>query len=319
MGHHLLETFPGIAGARSGLPRVPIWSRCLQPPARPDSPARRARRFPGASGVGGSEATSLHAENREGWLLGRWLAITAGLVSAQIVVASLIERHYGKQPATRFRHRATGLVLMQQTLLLFALPRGPGGFPNQAQPLDLVDALTLSRGGVAAMIAGLVSAGVRDRAGLAGWLSWPCFLASVTLFDWIDGPLARRRGPTPLGRVLDIEIDSWLSLVGDFAGAAWGGLPHQLCWPSLGRYLLPAASHHYGRYAEAVAIGTTWWARGAGIAHAAAVVIALAPFGGRFASRFAWALAALAGAAQLGCLAVVLVRICTPKPSHHGT
>lgn len=268
------------------------------------------------AGVRPCRAAPRQTRNQRVNAYGRWLAITIGLLSALACLVPLIAHEYGKPRAARFCLGAAVFIMVQQFLLLCALQHRDERL--HAQPLDLVDALTLSRGGVAAVIAGLIIAGIRDRTGLAGWLTWPLLLASVTLIDWIDGPLARRRGPTPLGRVLDIETDSCLSLVGDVAGSAWGDLPRHVMWPSLGRYLLPILSHYHGRYAETVAIGTTWWARGAGIAHGAAVIIALAPFGGRLAGRFAWVLATLASAAQLVCLAMILARICTPKASHHA-
>src|SRR2546422_901022 len=54
--------------------------------------------------------------------------------------------------------------------------------------------------------------------------------------DWIDGPLARRRGETAEGRARDLRADSLLTL-----GAAIAALRHaRLLWPAL---LAPAA--HY--------------------------------------------------------------------------
>jgi phosphatidylglycerophosphate synthase len=66
--------------------------------------------------------------------------------------------------------------------------------------------LTLSRGLAAAMLCG---AAFSER-GLR--TAWPALVLGCTAADWLDGPLARRRGATRLGRVLDLEADSWLTL-----------------------------------------------------------------------------------------------------------
>ncbi|MEP7105143.1 MAG: CDP-alcohol phosphatidyltransferase family protein, partial [Chloroflexota bacterium] len=44
---------------------------------------------------------------------------------------------------------------------------------------------------------------------------WGFALLSATAADWFDGPLARRQpgGPTAWGALLDIEADSWLTLL----------------------------------------------------------------------------------------------------------
>jgi CDP-alcohol phosphatidyltransferase-like enzyme len=66
--------------------------------------------------------------------------------------------------------------------------------------------LTLSRGLAASLLCG---AALSDR-GLG--VAWPALILGCTAADWLDGPLARRRGPTSLGRLLDVEADSWLTL-----------------------------------------------------------------------------------------------------------
>jgi phosphatidylglycerophosphate synthase len=66
--------------------------------------------------------------------------------------------------------------------------------------------LTLSRGLAASLLCG---SAFSDR-GLSA--AWPALILGCTAADWLDGPLARRRGPTPLGRLLDVEADSWLTL-----------------------------------------------------------------------------------------------------------
>ena len=95
---------------------------------------------------------------------------------------------------------------------------------------SLADTLTLSRAATGAVLAGLVASGIRDRKGIAGWIGWLMPLFGVT--DWLDGPLARRAGPTCLGGVLDIEADSWLTLWSAAGAVAWGNIPALVSTPS---------------------------------------------------------------------------------------
>src|SRR5262249_11246290 len=104
---------------------------------------------------------------------------------------------------------------------------------------SLADVLTLSRGVSSAALAGLVLSGAADRVGPAQWIGWLLLLYAATLSDWVDGPLARRAGPTLLGGVLDIEFDSWLTLWAGIAALVWGGLPWIVLLPPLVRYLQP--------------------------------------------------------------------------------
>jgi phosphatidylglycerophosphate synthase len=66
--------------------------------------------------------------------------------------------------------------------------------------------LTLSRGLAASLLCGAAF----SKRGLGA--AWPALILGCTAADWLDGPLARRRGPTPLGGLLDVEADSWLTL-----------------------------------------------------------------------------------------------------------
>jgi len=94
--------------------------------------------------------------------------------------------------------------------------------------------LTLSRAAAAAMLCGTAFSGRGRRA--AFW----ALLAGCTVFDWLDGPLARRLGTSRLGAVLDIEADSWLTLWGAVAGFRLGRLTGaSLVAPAL-RYPLAA-------------------------------------------------------------------------------
>lgn len=172
----------------------------------------------------------------------------------------------------------------------------------------LADVLTLVRAAVAALLAGLVVSGIRDRAGLAGWLAFGAALLAATALDWLDGPLARRIGPTKLGVVLDIEADSWLTLWCAAAAVAWGGLPWIVLLPPIARYLHPALALRRGALPSG---GGPWWARLVGVAQMALLLAALLPLPGTWRvvlPALAWPVAVIA-------LAVMLVTLPVGAPS----
>ncbi len=106
--------------------------------------------------------------------------------------------------------------------------------------MTAADLLTLARAGLS------LPAWVTILSGRARPIAfWTTLLAS-TLLDWLDGSLARCIGPTPLGAVLDIEVDSWLTLSAVLAGVRLGRLPRPCAIPSVARYALapgPAVDH----------------------------------------------------------------------------
>jgi phosphatidylglycerophosphate synthase len=181
------------------------------------------------------------------------------------------------------RHRGAGFVvaalgsfLVQQILIARGLAGHDDGEPDD---LDAVDALTLSRGLGASIVAAAALAGPRDRWSYAARLAWPLALSGSTLTDWIDGPLARRRGrgPTRLGRVLDLELDSWLTLATTFAGTRLGTLDAVcLITPSL-RYLAMASPISYQ---DVHTVGKSDRARNLGISQMTLALASFAPFAG---------------------------------------
>ncbi|MBJ7598787.1 CDP-alcohol phosphatidyltransferase family protein [Candidatus Nephthysia bennettiae] len=141
--------------------------------------------------------------------------------------------------------------------------------------------LTLSRGLAASLLCG---AAFSDR-GLGS--AWPALILGCTVADWLDGPLARRRGPTPLGRLLDVEADSWLTLWASIAAYRRR---------RLGGFVLVAPAIRYplgllgGRPLRP-------WQRAAGVAQMVVLCASLAPWApARSLSR---TLAPAAAAAQL--------------------
>lgn len=166
------------------------------------------------------------------------------------------------------------------------------------------DALTLLRAAAAALLAGLVVSGIRDRAGLVGWLAFGTALLAATALDWLDGPLARRLGPTRLGAVLDIEADSWLTLWCAATAVAWGGLPWIVLLPPLAHYLQPALALRRDALPSG---GGPWWARLVGAAQMALLLAALLPLAGAWRALLpvlAWPVAAAALVATLAALAI---------------
>jgi phosphatidylglycerophosphate synthase len=205
-----------------------------------------------------------------------WVRITgAGLVA--VLLASAPFARGDRRRGARFIAAALGSFVLQQVLIARALADHDDGEPDD---LDAVDALTLSRGLGASIVAAAALAGPQDRRRYAAKLAWPLALAGSTLTDWIDGPLARRRGrgPTRLGRVLDLELDSWLTLATTFAGTRLGTLDAIcLITPSL-RYLAMASPISYE---DVHAVGKSDRARNLGITQMALALASFAPFAGR--------------------------------------
>jgi phosphatidylglycerophosphate synthase len=237
-----------------------------------------------------------------------WARITgAGLVA--IVLAAIPFARNDRGRATRFALAGMSSFALQQLLIARALARREAGEPDD---LDAVDALTLSRGLAASIVAAATIAGERDRRGYAAKLAWPLALSGSTLTDWIDGPLARRRGrgPTRLGRLLDLELDSWLTLATTFAGTRLGSLDVVcLITPSL-RYLAMASPISYE---DVHAVGKSDRARNLGITQMTLALASFAPFAGD-------ATAALSRIASLVLLPIHVIALAAalPRPWRAG-
>jgi phosphatidylglycerophosphate synthase len=215
-------------------------------------------------------------------------AVAAGLCALAMLPVPSLARRYGPTSAARFATATSAAILLQQALVGLAARRHAGA--SRAARLGPVDVVTCGRGATAAVLAGLVASGVRDRSGPAGWTGWVSLCGGSVLLDWLDGPIARRLGTSPAGAVYDLEADSWLTLSSAAAAAAWGGVPGWcLAAPAL-RYVLLARALRYLRYADVFASEPPW-ARWTGIGQMLLFTAALAPFGGR-ATRGAVRLAA---------------------------
>ena len=171
------------------------------------------------------------------------------------------------------------------------------------QKASLADVLTLSRAATGAVLAGLVASGIRDRTGMAGRLSWSLVLVTATVCDWLDGPLARHVGATPLGSVLDIEADSWLTLWSAVSAATWGNLPYWCLLPPILRYLDPLLDLQRNKLPHG---GGPWWSRLTGTAQMLLFLTALAPIDRRW-RRQVLATAALPVSIGQGVALIVLL------------
>ncbi len=147
--------------------------------------------------------------------------------------------------------------------------------------------LTLSRAGAAAMACGTAFSGRGRRVALAA------LLMGCTVCDWLDGPLARRLGPTPLGAALDLEADSWLTLWGSVAAFRLGGLPAVSLLP-------PALRYPQHLVAGAGVAPLRPWQRAAGVAQMAVIAWGLT------SRRPPRAVVAMAACGQLAALAAGL-------------
>jgi phosphatidylglycerophosphate synthase len=195
------------------------------------------------------------------------------LIAAPTILVIL--RAYGLTKAIRY---AVGLTpaLMTQRAFISAMTHVIG-----TEQSSLADALTLSRGANGAVLAGLVTSGIRERKGIAGWIGWLMPLLGVT--DWLDGSLARRAGPTRLGGALDIEADSWLTLWCAAGAVSWGELPDWCLLPPIMHYLEPLLALMQGKLPQG---GGPWWYRLAGASQMGLLIVALAPFDWRERKQF---------------------------------
>ena len=188
----------------------------------------------------------------------------------------IIGRKYGRGPGCRFATGMAGTLCAQQLLVGWARRRGPGGGKASLTGVDL---LTLSRGAAAATLVGVIVSGARDRFGTAGWLVWLAVLYGAIACDWLDGPIARQVGTTEFGSVLDLEVDSWLTLCMAGASVVQGGVPAMVTIPPVLRYGVVMYDLQRRPYAKIFEQGRGW-SRHLGMAQGLLFIAALAPFSG---------------------------------------
>ena len=214
----------------------------------------------------------------------RYLGVTVLPFALSGAATKAITRGYGKAAARRFRAGMWSSLLVQQALVGLAVARRDAGSAGHRHRLTVVDLMTLTRGWGAALLAGLLASGIRDRRGLAGWLGWISILYGAVLCDWLDGPFARLWGTSEVGVLFDREADSWLTLCSAAAAAEWGGLPLTVASAPLARYVLVFEGLRTKPY-SALFVDEPGWVRRLGIVQMLLFIAALAPFRGRATSR----------------------------------
>lgn len=200
-----------------------------------------------------------------------WYVLLGGLAASGVLMPVVIARHHDAAAARRASASLAAVLFVEEQFLVWCLARY-----RPARSPDLADALTLSRGAAAAWLAALCAAGDRTRVGQAGWLGWGALLWGETVSDWLDGPLARRRGGTPMGTELDLEADSWLTLWAALAAVRWGFLPAWSAAAPALRYLLPLIGRRHRRSAESTLYSR--WERAVGVAQMVVITVALGPW-----------------------------------------
>jgi phosphatidylglycerophosphate synthase len=198
------------------------------------------------------------------------LTYSVRLVELLVVVPTtlVIWRTYGLRSTVCYVSGLT-LALVTQRAFISAMIRKIG--PEQS---SLADVFTISRAASGAVLAGLVTSGIRDRKGIAGWIGLLVPLLGATATDWLDGPLARHADPTRLGGVLDIEADSWLTLWSATAAIACRNLPAWCILPPIVRYLDPLHSLLHNKLPKG---GGPWWCRVTGTGQMGLLFLALIP------------------------------------------
>lgn len=233
----------------------------------------------------------------------RALAATVEMAVLAAAGAAMIAR-YATDPALRFVAALLAALLVQQAFVTIMRRKiGP-------ERSTLADALTLTRASAGGVLAAIAASGVHDRLGPAGWLACGAVVAGATVLDWVDGPLARRLGPTRLGGALDIEADSWVTLWSSAAAITLGGLPWWCALAPTLHYVRPILSLQRG---GVPAGGDPWWGQATGVAQMALFIAALAPLDWPPRAS-ALALAAVPiSAAQLAAMIILIARMVRAK------
>ena len=224
------------------------------------------------------------------------------LLGATAPAASFLGRRYGRLPGRRCATVMASMLLLQQLMVGLAVVRSDGQHDAEdRRQLTLADLVTLTRGWTAALLLGLIASGVRDRRGAAGWMGWLAVLYGAGLCDWLDGPIARQRGTSEIGALLDLEADSWLTLCAAGGAVTWGALPSLAAGPPLLRYLLLFDGLRTRRYAD-LHSGEPPWVRRMGIVQMLLFIAAMAPFRGGATAGFMRLIARVEALLQLGGL-----------------
>lgn len=122
--------------------------------------------------------------------------------------------------------------------LLYSLVAVRAGDAAPRRALGVANHLTLLRGGLYAVVGGFV---VVPPAGHLAWVPAVCYGTGAAL-DRIDGLVARSVGrKTPLGRRLDMAVDTFGFVVAPVVAVVWGQLPVWYLSLSAARYVYRGA------------------------------------------------------------------------------
>lgn len=234
----------------------------------------------------------------------RWPETVAAMLSAFLVAPTLgvifmplIASNFGLNALLRYI-AAIFIQACLLALLLRALRRRIGPEPN-----TIANALTFVRFDIGCILAALILSGARDRMAAASVVVWALAVFAATFVDWLDGPIARREGPTRFGAVLDIESDSWLTLWCAVAAVTLGGLPWICVLPPIVRYIHPLLALRAG---ELPSGGGPWWSRATGVAQMAMLLAAFAPIAGTARDMILGIVVWPISLAQLGAMLALL-------------
>jgi CDP-diacylglycerol--glycerol-3-phosphate 3-phosphatidyltransferase len=162
-----------------------------------------------------------------------------------VVVAAVLRGVRGPVASRQFL--VVGGVVLVGFALVGAVLRQQTRSRVGSQPVTFATWVTLSRGVLGAVFAGLVAAVGFDGTGAVAWLPGLVFGLAAAL-DRVDGWLARTRDErTPLGDRLDIETDAILVFLGAAAIVGAGLAPAAFLAVGLARYLL-LLEHAVRRY-----------------------------------------------------------------------
>lgn len=212
-----------------------------------------------------------------------------------VTVALLLRRQSSPGAAARGLVAFSTAALLQSAGIRWVSRRA--GFERSTP----ADPITLARFAAGNTVCALVASGAGRRVPALSRAAWWAAALGATASDWLDGPVARRYGPTKLGAVMDIEADSWLTLWTAAAAVHWGGLPPPCLFPPLIRYVQPVVDIRSGRLPRG---GGPWWFRMSGTAQMIVLLAAFAPFAraGALGPRLPIAVSTLQTASLLAAL-----------------
>ncbi len=239
------------------------------------------------------------------------LARSHMLIQAAVLVSTALALRRSQTPPEGLPFTlglGTGLVLEQIALRATMRRAGPENH-------TLADLLTLSRATSGSILAGLAISGPRERSGLAARLGWTAAIWGIGS-DIGDGLLARRLGPTRLGRTLDIEADSWLTLWSAADAVAWGRLPSACLVGPILRYVHPLQDLIRG---DLPVGGGPWWGKLTGLSQTILFLAALAPFNSPRRDRLVARCALLVSGAQTASMLLLFVQRKGPLVSGRAT